>query len=364
MQQEMEMKTVLWWGRADREYSRNKLLISLFLELGWRVDFFHPLSSRTGLLESYCRRLQKPDLIWSPCFRQTDIASAAHWARKWQIPLIIDPLISAYEKEVFERGKWPPNAKPALNRKNWEHRLFSLADLVVADTPAHADFFREELMIATDRLSVLYVSAEDDHFSPLPFPETSGHLEVLFYGSFLPLQGVDIIVKAAKLDPDAPIRWTLLGDGDLRPEMERIAGGAANIFFEPWLEYSALPERLSRAHIILGIFGITVKADLVIPNKIFQSMAVGRPVITRHARAYRDTLDGSPVIGWVPPGDPAALTALVRQWSMNVSGLEQRGRETRKLFLSFFGRDKTKARLMETLDQALSGTPRLNRSRG
>ena len=64
------MPSVLWWGRSDRNYSRNRLLGSLFKELGWSVDYFHPRSSRTGLLESYVARPRRPDLIWTPCFRQ------------------------------------------------------------------------------------------------------------------------------------------------------------------------------------------------------------------------------------------------------------------------------------------------------
>lgn len=348
-----KMRTVLWWGRSDPEYSRNKLLLGLLADLGWTVHYFHPFASHTGLLESYLRKLQKPDLIWSPCFRQTDIASAAHWAGKWHIPLVIDPLISAYQKEVFERHKWPPGSPRALHRKKWESGLFARADLVVADTPAHADYFQAELQVAPEKLSVLYVSAEDDHFAPLPFPERQDPLEVLFYGSFLPLQGPEVIVRAAQRIADRKIRWTLLGDGDLRPEMEKLAGSSTNIRFEPWIKYADLPGRLARAHILLGIFGTTVKADLVIPNKMFQSMAAGRPVITRYANAYRETLAGSRIIGWVPPGDPDALAELVIQWSKDTDALRKRGRETRTLFETYFGREKTKAQLNEILIRSL-----------
>ena len=99
------MKTVLWWGRSDRNYSRNRIIGKAFSELGWAIDYFHPKSSRLGRFESYFRKLRQPDLIWVPCFRHTDISSAAHRAVKWKVPLIIDPLISAYEKDVFEKNK-------------------------------------------------------------------------------------------------------------------------------------------------------------------------------------------------------------------------------------------------------------------
>ena len=349
-----QRQSIVWWGRSDREYSRNRLVLSLLKDLGWDVDFFHPASSRLGLLESYFHRPRKPALIWVPCFRQSDIASAAHWADKWRVPLVVDPLISAYQKEVFERTKWRPDSVKAGQRKKTESQLLGLADIVIADTPAHADFFSDRLDVKTHKLAVLYVSAEDNHFSPSPLPKANNCIEVLFYGSFLPLQGIETIIKAALQVQVQPIRWTLLGQGDLLSAMQKMAGSAKNISFEPWLDYARLPERLARAHILLGIFGITMKAGLVIPNKMFQSMAAGRPVITMSSEAYRDTLAGSPIIGWVPPGDPDALARLVRQWSQDIEGLEQRGQSTRKLFEMHFGRDKTKAGLKEILAHALS----------
>ena len=33
-------KRVLFWGRFDRNYSRNRVNIALFRKLGWDVDFF------------------------------------------------------------------------------------------------------------------------------------------------------------------------------------------------------------------------------------------------------------------------------------------------------------------------------------
>ena len=142
-----KMKSVLWWGRFDPEYSRNRVIKGIFAELGWNVDAFSPYTSRTGLLEAFVRRPAKPDLIWSPCFRQTDICSAAFWADTWKTPLVIDPLISAYQKDVFERKKWPPESARARRRKNWESNLLGRGNIVVADTPAHADFFRNVLQV-------------------------------------------------------------------------------------------------------------------------------------------------------------------------------------------------------------------------
>jgi hypothetical protein len=88
------MPNVLWWGRSDPEYSRNRIVRDLFAELDWEINFFHPFASQTGVIEALFHRLTRPNLIWIPCFRHRDIGSAAVWAQKWRVPLIIDPLIS------------------------------------------------------------------------------------------------------------------------------------------------------------------------------------------------------------------------------------------------------------------------------
>jgi glycosyltransferase involved in cell wall biosynthesis len=330
------MATVLWWGRSDPEYSRNRLVLKLFRKLGWQVDFFHPLTSITGGIEAYFKRPARPDLVWVPCFRQTDIPSAAHWAGKWNVPLIADPLISAFQKEVFERQKYPEGSGKANQRLQWEADLFSRTDLVVTDTPAHADFFHDTLGVDKEKLAVLYVGAEEGLFIPCPGRDDSKQFEVLFYGSFLALQGPEVIIEAARLLKHLPIRFTLLGDGDLKPGIIKQAKGLTSVNFTPWIPFEQLPNRLCQADILLGIFGPTPKAKLVIPNKMFQSMAVARPVITMSSNAYPEELLQSDVIGWVASGNPEQLARKVAQFYDSRATLEERGVETRKLFDRFF----------------------------
>lgn len=346
--------SVLWWGRSDVEYSRNRIVRQLFQNLGWLVDFFHPVASSTGLIEAYIRRTKRPDLVWVPCFRQRDISSATYWARKWRVPLVADPLISAYEKEIFEKEKWSPDSAMAERLRRWESKLLEHTDRIVTDTGAHADFFSDSLGIRKDKLSVLYVGAESEYFRPVPWPAIEPPYEILFYGSFLQLQGVDIVIEAARLTRELPIRWVLLGDGPLRSRAQEGAAGLENVGFEPWIDYVRLPERIAKAHILLGIFGVTPKANLVIPNKVFQAMAVGRPLITRKAAAYNDNIGKSDVIGWIPEGSPAALAECVKSWLDTPAQLASRGRKTWELFDEFFGVEKRQNMLAQILEKTLS----------
>lgn len=339
------MPCVLWWGRGDRNYSRNRTIARLFVELGWENEYFQPIASELGLFQAYLARLRKPDLIWVPCFRQRDMFSAVYFARNWGVPLVCDPLTSAYQKETYERRKFAPGSWRAMRRRRWESRLFHAADRVVLENAAYVDFVNKEMGIPKEKLGVLYNGADTRLFKPLPPPGEGPPFTVGFVGSFQPSMGTDVIVKAAGLSRDLPCRWILIGEGDDKPEAQRLARDLPNVAFSGWVPYEALPQHMAGMHILLGIFGTTLKTDFVIPNKIFEAMAVARPLITQKASSYNDNIGSSDVIGWVPRGDPGALAGKVRSWLDEPAALISRGEATRRLFDDYFGDHQMKAML-------------------
>lgn len=307
------MKTVLWWGRFDLDYSRNRILRKLFAELGWKVVDFHPLISSTADLEAWLRRLPSVDLVWVPCFRQRDYAAARRWSHARGIPLVFDPLISAYDKQVFEREKLAQDSTAARRLLAWERKLFQSADRVIADTSVHADFFSDALGVPQEKLSVVYVGAEESLFRPNEARQKTPDepFEVLFYGSFIPLHGAEFIAEAARRYRGPPVHWRFIGKGPSRARCELITRGMDNVTFEDWVSYADLPAQIWRADVVLGIFGTTQKAGRVIPNKVYQALACGRPVMTRRSSAYPVEMASETDSGlvWVKEGDPEDLCA-------------------------------------------------------
>ncbi len=349
------MPTALWWGRFDPAYSRNRILRKLLGELDWTVQDFHPRVSGLGDWEARLRELPRPDLVWVPCFRQRDLAAASRWARKQGVPLLFDPLISAYDKQVDERVKLNPGSARAKRLLAWERALFQHANRVLADTPAHANYFAQTLGVAEKNLAVVYVGAEESRFKsePLASDAAGGPLEVLFYGSFIPLQGPQVVIEAARLYRGPPVKWILLGQGPLRRVCEENARGLENVKFADWLPYEKLPERIHRAEILLGVFGTTPKADRVIPNKVFQSLACGRPVITRAASAYPEGLTAAEDSGlvWTPAGDAQSLADRVATLASNPGKLRLLGNAAASTSRQYF----SASALRNQLDAALNG---------
>ncbi len=130
----------------------------------------------------------------------------------------------------------------------------------------------------------------------------------LFVGKLIPLHGLETILEAARLDPR--LRLRVIGDGQLRP---LLASRSANVEHVPWVQYEALPPELHRAGCALGIFGTGAKAARVIPNKAFQALACGVPLVTADTPAARELLvDGESAL-LVPPGDAGALAEAIAQ---------------------------------------------------
>jgi glycosyltransferase involved in cell wall biosynthesis len=339
----------------ERSYARNRIITSLFEGIGWKIRYFHPFSSQLGLLQAPFSNLRRPDLVWVPCFRQRDVHSAAIWSRRWNVPTVFDPITSVYEKETYERKKWPPGSRRAERRKAWERKLFLKMDMVVLENHAYMDFVHKEMGIPKDRLATIYQGAFTDFFKPSPLPPPQPPFEIIFFGSFHPSMGTDIIVDAARATTDLPCRWVFIGDGDLRKKTEERARGLPNVIFEGWLPYQDLPERLSRAHILLGIFGTTFKTDFVIPNKVFESMSVARPLITQWAGSYEANIGRSDVIGWVSRGNADELAETVREWISQPGALAERGRATRTLFDKHFGPETQRRDLLSILNRLKLG---------
>lgn len=346
-------RKVLWWGRADIGYSRNVVIREAMTALGFELGDFRPRCSKLGGLEALLKRVESPDAVWVGCFRQRDVAAAASWAHRRGIPVVFDPLISQYDKAVNEFKKFSFSSAKAKRLLKREQRLFSRADIVVADTVAHADYFHEVLGVPREKIKIIYVGA-DSHFVPAEEKNSGGEfLRVLFYGSFLPLQGPGYIVEAARLTAGSPVRWTLVGDGPEKPKCLALAKGLDNIVFKDHIAYKDLPSAIAGYDVVLGVFGDTEKAARVMPNKFFQALACGKAVVTMRSRAYPAAVAESEAVKFVDPGNPRQLADAVLQWCYDRSSLVSATAQARRLFEYEFGSEVINSQVAGTLNEAL-----------
>ena len=331
-------RRVLFWGRFDPGYSRNRVYAALFRELGWEVDyFFVKVWPRFGDVEAFLRGLwlkRKPDLVWVPVARQRDVAAACRWAHRRGIKVVFDPMISAWDKKVLEQRKWKaeePRARKLLAR---ETALMNMPDLVCWDTSCHVDFCVEYLKVPREKLRVLLTGTDESVFRPCGAEECkiengkremeggengggrddSPPISILYHGAYLPLHGTEVIVEAARMTQGTGIHWDFLGWGAYKAATEEKAKGISNITFLEKVPYVDVPKVISAHDIVLGVFGTTAKAARVIGNKVYECMACARPTINEFCTGYPPEAKDCKAIKFIPAGDPAALVKAVEEY--------------------------------------------------
>lgn len=357
------MKKVLIWGRYGNygpDYPRNRVIESVLRELGCEVDRFLPTLSATADLEYALRRGARPDLVWVPCFRQRDLAAAARYARRQGLPLVFDPLISAYDKQVNEKHKFAADSAKARKLLEWESRLFQLPDWLIADTEGHADYFHATHGVARARIRVIPVGAEESLFTPQPWPHkpADAPLELAFFGTFIGLQGVDVLAQAILQYQGPPTHWRLIGEGPMKAECERLlaplagATGPSRVSVEGWGPLPELPGRLASADAILGIFGTSDKALRVIPNKVYQGLAIGRAVLTAATPAFLPALRADEAQGlvWAKPGEPGSICAAVARLHQHRDQLPALGQAARTSYETHYSNRAIAAVLRDLID--------------
>lgn len=148
-------------------------------------------------------------------------------------------------------------------------------------------------LMSPPKIRVCYVGADEEIFIPSKFTKTDDNFVILFYGTYIPLHGIEYIIKAGKLlESHRDIRFKIVGKGqlynDIQEQYKRL--NCENTSFIDWVEYKDSPKHIANSDICLGIFGDTGKARRVIPTKAFQALAMRKPLITGDSPATREIL--------------------------------------------------------------------------
>ena len=230
--------------------------------------------------------------------------------------LVFDAFISAYDTLVSDRKKVHPGNPLAWFIWLTDFIDCHLADEILIDTKAHKEYFRRMFALHPADITVVYLEAPEE-FRPDPHHRKAmgKTCEVLFYGSYIPLQGIDIILKAAAIlqNQHAHIHFTLVGGGQTYAKMRMLATDwkLTNITFKPFVPLHNLPAIIRDADIALGIFGTGDKTQRVIPHKVIECMACGVPVITADTPAIHERYKEGEGIYLVPAGDAYALAGKI-----------------------------------------------------
>jgi colanic acid biosynthesis glycosyl transferase WcaI len=137
---------------------------------------------------------------------------------------------------------------------------------------------------------------------------------VLHAGNMGAKQGLENVVEAARMADTMGlhVRYVLMGDGNQRPRLERMAAGVERLQFIPSAEAAVYAEVLRAADILL-INERPGVSEMSLPSKLTSYCAAGRPILAAAGVGGATDIavrsSGAGIV--IEPGEPAAMNKAV-----------------------------------------------------
>jgi glycosyltransferase involved in cell wall biosynthesis len=290
------------------------------------------------------------DLVWGttpPIFQ-----SATAWllARVKRVPFLLEV-----------RDLWPAFAiavgvlknKILINASLWlEAFLYQHADCVMVNSPGFINHVTER-------------GAKSVHLVPngvdpaMFFPDDSGKLirqhynlaekfVVLYAGAFGLSNDLGIILEAAHdLKSNSNIHFLMVGDGKEKANLQKHAFELAlnNITFCPPMPKSEIQDYFAASDLCIAILKPIELYKTTYPNKVFDYMAAGRPVLLAIDGVIRKVVEDGQAGIVIPPGDPQAMATAILNASKTPGQSRQMGCNGRQYVQKYFNRNDTAVQL-------------------
>ncbi|MDO8183822.1 MAG: glycosyltransferase [bacterium] len=229
-------------------------------------------------------------------------------------PVIADAFTSLYDTLVTDRTLVSKNSLKAKYYHFLDSLLIKSSNGLIFDTVEHQIYFQNNFSDTKKIISsVVPVGVDIRYFDHVPAGQLlKDKFSILFYGKYIPLQGVETIIKAAKILQDQgqnDIHFTLIGSGQTYAPNKKLAAdlNLTNLTFQPKTDYYSLISLMKVADVLLGVFDGGEKATRVVPNKVVEALAAGRPLITGNTPAVQRFFTDKQELFLVPTGDSVAL---------------------------------------------------------
>jgi glycosyltransferase involved in cell wall biosynthesis len=267
---------------------------------------------------------------------------------------------------LFEvRDLWPAFAvavgvlkNPVLIKlsESLETFLYHRADLVVVNSPGFIQYIKSR---GATRVELVPNGTDTNMFTPEvdggPFKRLhnlDAKFVVLYAGAHGLSNDLGIILQAAQiLMPRKDVIFVLLGDGKDKPALQTQAAsdGLDNILFLPPIPKVEMPAALAAADACIAILRPVEMYKTTYPNKVFDYMAAGKPVILAIDGVIREVIENANAGIPVHPGDPEALSQAVLQLADDPELAHRMGCKARIYVVNHFDRSILASKLMELM---------------
>jgi glycosyltransferase involved in cell wall biosynthesis len=268
-------------------------------------------------------------------------------------------------KFLFEvRDLWPQFAiavgvlrnRMLIAASQWlEGLLTRHADCVMVNSPGFVGHVRS---LGARRIELVPNGADPSMFTAsadgLDFRRSHGLTDkfvVLYAGAHGMSNDLGMLLEAARLLRGTDVQVVLVGDGKEKPGLQARAGelGLSNVSFLASVPKRDMPAVLAGADACIAILKPLEAYQTTYPNKVFDYMAAGRPVLLAIDGVIREVVEAAGCGIFARPGDAVALAAGIRTLASDRESARRMGASGRYYLEQNFSRERIAGQLLEVL---------------
>jgi len=175
---------------------------------------------------------------------------------------------------------------------------------------------------------------------------------VMFIGTPRDHKGLDDLATAVASLGRADVALAVVGAAAPSAAGRRILGRCPSATLVPWVPFDQLPALLSAADVVAVPQRATPATVGQVPAKIFDAMALGRPVISTRVSMIPEILDGCGLL--VEPGDVSGLAAAILRLLDNRAEAEAFGARARERCVERYSFHAARRELFPLIERAMA----------
>ena len=276
-------------------------------------------------------------------------------------------------KYVFEvRDLWPefPIEIGAIKNKfaiwilrKFEKRIYDKSEHVVALSPG----MKEGVMKAgtpEEKVSMIPNMAKPDKFFPhepnIEIAKQFGidltKFNVIHFGSMGRANGLQYIIEAAKClrdEGDDDVRFIFMGSGATEPVIKKLSDdyGLNNVSFLGSHKMDVVAEVVNCCDASITTFLNLPVLKTNSPNKLFDSLSAGKPIIVNSAGWTKDMVEQEQCGFYADPTNPSELASKILFYRDLQDDLKQMGENARRLSLEVYDKDILAGKVADVLEK-------------
>jgi len=176
---------------------------------------------------------------------------------------------------------------------------------------------------------------------------------VMFLGTPRDYKGVDDLAAAVASLGRADVALAVVGAHADSEAGKRILGRCPRAALVPWVPFEQVPTLLLAADVVAVPQRETPDTVGQVPAKIFDAMALGRPVVSTRVSMIPEVLDGCGIL--VEPGDVSGLAAAIQKLLDDSTHAEALGARARERCVERYSFQAARSELFPLIERVMAG---------